>query len=353
MGKFVSHSTQHRDIRPEVSIIIPAHNESKSIEQKLENTLSLNYPRDKMEILVGSDGSTDETADLAAQFSDRGVKTIRFMENRGKTEVQNDLVEHSSAEILIFTDAASFLHPNALNMIVRNFADKRIGCVAGRMRFIGTDTNLTTKSQGLYWRYEVIIKNMESKLGRLIGVDGPLYAVRRDCYVPLASHIISDLITPLLVLSQGKRVIWEPQAIVDEDPTHTSSEEFATRRRITLRGLVGLLANSQLMNPFKYPGLTFQIFFHKVLRWCVGITFILNVLACLALSTHWIFKCILVFYCTFFTAAAIGWLTERLSIRQKLFTVPYYFSLVNIAATMGILDLLSRKKVTSWKPVRH
>lgn len=352
IGRITPLKFRRADINPHISIIIPAYNEEKNIERKILNTLSLEYPKDKVEILVGSDGSNDESATLVKKFANRGVQLLEFKANRGKTAVQNNLVSRSKGEILIFTDAASFLQRDAIKEIVKSFVDERVGCVAGRMRFVNTDSSLTTQSQSLYWRYELKIRELESNLGSLIGVDGPLYAVRRDSYVPLENNIISDLLTPLLVLEHGKKVVLEPNAIVDENPTLKTGEEFATRRRITLRGLVGLSAYIELLNPFKRPMLAFQIFFHKILRWFVGPLVILNVLACCVLSGHWLFKCILVVYILFFLAAGLGWGADKLEIKAKTFTIPYYFSLVNFAATMGIIDFLRKKQAIAWKPVR-
>jgi len=341
------------EIAPHVSIIIPAYNEAKNIENKITNTLALQYPKDKVEILLGSDGSTDETASIAKKCVHKGIRFYDFKTNRGKTAVQNDLVIRSKGDILVFTDAASFLPPNAIEKMVRNFADDRVGCVAGRMRFVDTDTNMTTQSQGLYWRYEVTIREIESQLGRLIGVDGPLYAVRRDCYIALEHHVISDLMTPLMVLEQAKKVVLEPDALVDEDPTGNTVQEFTTRRRVTLRGLVGISAHINLLNPLKHPMLSFQIFFHKILRWFVGFLLILNCLACLPLIRHWFFSIFLSVYIVFFLAAATGWLAERLGIKISVLTVPYYFCLVNLAATMGIIDFFRKKQAITWTPVRE
>ena len=145
-------TTRYGDTVPQVSIIISAYNEAKHIGLKLENTLKQEYPADKVEILVGSDGSIDETITIARSVAGKGVRVYGFEENRGKTAVQNDLVNFSKGEVLIFTDAASFLQPDAIEKIIRKFSDHRVGCVAGRMRFVDIDTNLTTQSQGLYWR---------------------------------------------------------------------------------------------------------------------------------------------------------------------------------------------------------
>lgn len=352
LGRIAPFKVHKGKVPPTISIIIPAYNEARCIEQKIKNTLALHYPKDKIEVLVGSDGSTDESASIVSNFTTSGVRLFDFKVNRGKTAVQNDLVEKSTGKILIFTDAASFLQPDAMLKIVRNFADLRVGAVAGRMHFVGTDANLTTQSQGLYWRYEFILRQLESDLGSLIGVDGPLYAVRRDCYVPLRHHIISDLLTPLLVLEQGKKVVLEPEALVNEDPTIRGRHEFNTRRRITLRGLVGLSSYPRLFNPLKHPMLAFQIIFHKVLRWFVGPLVALNVLSCVVLSDYWFFKAILVTYISFFLAAALGYVAEHLGMKAKILTVPYYFSLVNMAATMGIIDFFNGKQAITWKTVR-
>jgi cellulose synthase/poly-beta-1,6-N-acetylglucosamine synthase-like glycosyltransferase len=353
LNLFISFKVKKREIAPIVSIVIPAYNEAKDIERKINNTLVLDYPKEKMEILVGSDGSTDKTAEIVRKFINRNVQLIEFGENRGKTAVQNDLVNRSRGEILIFTDAASFLDKDAIRKLVKNFADQRVGCVAGSMIFANIDSNITTQSQGLYWRYESKIRQLESNLGRLIGVDGPLYAMRRDCYIHLAGNIISDLIMPLLVLKQKKRVVLEPKAFVYEDPTHKSRQELNTRRRITLRGLVSLLAHIEILHPLRYPLLAAQIFFHKILRWFVGPLVIVNIIACLSLSSNKVFIMIMVLYILFGIAAIIGWVLDHFGKPNRLLRVPYYFSLVNLAATLGIIDFFRKKQAIVWKPTRH
>lgn len=353
LGQFFPFRVDQADIRPSISIIIPAYNEAKDIEKKIHNTLALDYPKEKMEILIGSDGSTDKTVEIAKKFADHNVRVVEFDESRGKTAVQNDLVDLSKNEILIFTDAASLLKEDTLLKLVRKFGDERVGCVAGRMLFVDTHSNITTQSQGLYWQYESKVREFESAQGHLIGVDGPLYAVRRNCYVPLERNIISDLITPLLVLARGKKAVLEPQAFVYEDPTQESEQELTTRRRITLRGLASLFAHAELLNPLRSPSLAIQIFFHKILRWFVGPLALLNGLACIFLSTNRLFATILIFYLLFGMAAAGGWILDHLGMRNRLLVVPYYFTLVNLAATLGIIDFVRKKQAISWTPTRH
>jgi cellulose synthase/poly-beta-1,6-N-acetylglucosamine synthase-like glycosyltransferase len=353
IGHLFPVETVKKDILPEISILIAAYNEAKNIDRKILNTLSLDYPKDKVEILVGSDGSSDDTCKIVQRHAATGVRLFKFQSNRGKTAVQNDLVSASTGEILVFTDAASLLPPEAIRKIVRKFADAEIGCVAGKMRFVDTDQNLTTRSQGLYWQYEVKLRQWESKLGRLIGVDGPLYAVRRECYEPLEDHIISDLMTPLIVLAKGKKVVIDPDAMVDEDPTTKTHQEYTTRRRITLRGLAGLYSFKYMLNPLKYPFLSLQLFLHKILRWCVGVLLSINILACLGLLDHWFFKIWLCMVILFLIAAALGWIGERCGFSIKLLSIPYYFVLINAAATAGIIDFFRNKKAATWVPVRY
>ena len=338
---------------PSVSIIIAAYNEEKHIERKLLNTLALDYPTEKMEILVGSDGSIDGTVAIVQKFLNQGVTVFDFPENHGKTVVQNACVEAAKGEILIFTDAASFLGSNALKKLMANFADLRVGCVAGKVRYVDTDQNITTEGQGIYWQYEQKIKAAESRLGSLIGVDGPLYAIRRECYVPLEANIISDLISPLLVLFQRKLVVLEPEAVVDEDPYSKTQQELNTRRRIVVRGLVGLFQFRELLNPLKNGLTAFQILFHKLIRWFVGPLILFNFMSCLILSGRMFFDVILFGYLSFFIMVGFGWVLSRFEVNSRFVTIPYYFTLVNLAATLGIIDFLRKKEAITWKPVRH
>lgn len=352
IGKIFPFRVSKKGLTPTVSILIAAYNEEKDIRKKLENTLDLDYPKDKLEIIVGSDGSNDRTVDIVAEYSEKGVRLMDFEQNRGKTAVQNDLVSASKHDILVFTDAASFLRKDSLRNLVQSFFDKRVGAVAGCMKFVSNSSNLTTQSQGLYWKYEMKLREAESAIGRLVGVDGPLYAVRREYYVPLAFHIISDLMTPLLVLKQRKRVVIDKDAIVFEAPTTKSQQELKTRRRITLRGLIGIFSEPKLLSPFHFPLLAMQIFFHKLLRWAVGFLVLLNLLICVILSGNPFYGFFLVIHLFFYLIAAFGWILEQNGKSFTAFKVPYYFCLVNMAATLGLIDFIKRKQAVSWKPVR-
>lgn len=352
ISRIENYSPQYREYQPTVTIIISAFNEEKHIREKIKNTLELNYPPEKIEIIVGSDGSTDKTVLEAKKIKNERVKVLDFKENRGKTAVQNDCVDIANGEILIFTDAASFLSSDSINKMVSFFIDPQISCVAGRMIFMNTKENLTTESQGIFWLYESMIRKLESSLGRLVGVDGPLYAVRKSNFIYLKDHVISDFILPLLNLYNGRKVILDEKAIVLEQPTGGTKQEFGTRRRVTLRALIGLKEHSELLNVFNKTPLAFQIIFHKLIRWFVGILLVVNWLSCLLLINSPFYSFVMICYFIFFVLAYLGLVMKFFEINLKILAVPYYFIIVNLASTLAILDFVRKKYASTWIPAR-
>jgi len=338
------------DIEPPVSIIITAFNEEQHIAAKIENTLSLDYPNEKMDILVGSDGSTDRTNEIARSYENQGVRLVACGQNRGKTMVQNDCVREALHDIIIFMDASSLCEPNCIRKLVSNLSDPRVGAVAGRVEFIRSLNNLTTESQGIYWKYEQMLKLAESRLGRLVGVDGPLYAIRKSLYIQLNKDIISDLITPLLVIRDGYSVVYESDAVTYEETTKKYTEEINTRRRIVSRGFYGLTRYPELFHVLKRPLLVWQIMSHKILRWLAGLYFIIMMACSLMLIVNFSYMVIFMGMIAFLCFAYHGFRNPEQC--RRLFAIPYYFTLVNWAAILGVVDFIRGRKVISWKPVR-
>jgi len=341
------------EYEPKVSIIIAAHNEEKHIREKIENTLSLAYPRNKLEVIVASDGSTDRTAAIAREYVDRGIVVLDFKVNRGKTAAQNDGVKRSTGEIIVFMDAASMSNPHALKKMVRHFADPRIGCVAGRIEYVNRDQNMVGASQGLYWQYEQTLKKFESRLGALVGVDGPLYAVRRKAYAELPDDMVSDLVTPLVARERGWQVVLEPDAVALEETTKESMNEFATRRRIVVRSMLviqNFLRPSHLLeNPF----LSFQLFSHKLLRWNIGLFAILMFISSILLYQSPFYLALALGQTVFYFLALLGYMAAGQKIKLFLLVVPYYFVLVNAAAFSGIVAFLNGERIITWQPSRE
>lgn len=337
-------------IEPTVSVIITAYNEEADIAEKLENTLLLEYPKHKMEVIVGSDGSEDQTDEIVKSFESKGIRLVTFDRNRGKTMVQNDCVDLARHEIIVFMDASSLCEPDAIRKLVMNLSDPRVGAVAGRVEFVQSKENLTTRSQGLYWQYEQMLKMAESRLGSLVGVDGPLYAIRKSLYIQLSKDIISDLITPLLVLRDGYSVVYEADAITYEEATRKTADELKTRRRIVARGIYGLSRYPELFHVFHHPLLSWQIISHKILRWLAGFYFLIMLACSMLLLINFAYMIIFTGIVAFLCFAYHGFKAQENC--RKVFAVPYYFILVNWAALLGTIDFIRGKKIISWKPLR-
>lgn len=350
ISKLAGREFSKLEITPGVTIIISAYNEERTIAAKIENTLSLDYPPELVEIIVGIDGSTDRTGEIARSYAGRGVRLMEFPVNRGKTSVQNDCIAEASHDIVVFMDAASLCEKDALRKLVANFADSRVGAVAGRVVYTRGPGNLTAQSQGMYWRYEQALRQAEGSLGSLVGVDGPLYAVRRELCAPLDQDMISDLVSPLLVIDKGHSVVYEPGAVTYEEPTISPASEFNTRRRIVTRGFTGLFRHPGLVDPRRRPLLAWQILSHKVLRWLVGLYYAGMLASSLLLVPRRLY--LLAFLCL----SAIPGISLYTLITgespKRWYAVPYYFVLVNLAALFGFIDYLRGRKVVSWKPVR-
>ena len=234
-----NHYKRNDQYLPSISIIICAYNEEKSIASKLQNTQGLDYPLEKMQIIVADDGSSDRTVELAKEF--KFVNVLALVRG-GKTNAQNEAVKIAENDILVFSDANNIYKVDALKKLVRNFADERVGVVCGELQY-----NEKNSGENFYWEYEVAIKKEESKNGWLLGANGSIYAVRRKAFVTLPEDSISDHLEPIMVYSNGLDVIYEPEAIAIED---VPDNVLHRKRRIILRSLVTMKYVLSLLNPF-------------------------------------------------------------------------------------------------------
>ena len=269
LSVFAHRPVKKGDIFPNVTFLITAYNEERSIAAKLQDTLCLGYPRDRLEVLVASDGSTDNTDSTVRQFEQEGVFLNRVDGRVGKTETQNRTVAKATGDIIIFSDATTKYSKDAIKKIVRNYADPSVGAVSGRYEYVnpaGAPIGLGTV---LFWKYENLIKRLQTRIQTITGCCGCIYSVRRELYELLPPDIISDLVEPLKILEKGYRIAFEPEAVAYEETTETSREEFGMRVRVISRGMYGLWYMRKLFNPFKYGFVSFQLFSHKVLRWMV------------------------------------------------------------------------------------
>lgn len=338
---------------PSVSLIISAYNEEDIIEAKLNNCLSLNYPKEKLEIIVFSDASTDRTDEIVKKFENNGINFIQILERKGKTAGQNIAVTRASGEIIIFSDANAFYRQDAIRKIVRNFYDPSVGCVCGELVYYSEDRCLIGEAEDVYWNYEKFIKRREDRAASILGANGSIYAIRKNLFAPLPDEIISDFIEPFKIIEQGYRVVYEPEAYSFEQSTTNFVEEYHRKKRIVNRSCYALVYYKQFLNPIKYPLLGFQLFSHKILRWLIPFYLPIIFMANIFLLKSLFFQVSLGLQILFYGTALLGYFLEKNKWHNILFYTPFYYCLVNIASLQAIINLfIRRKKVVTWKPIR-
>lgn len=339
---------------PTISLVVTAFNEESVLRGKLENSFALDYPQDRLQVIVVSDGSTDGTDDVARDFAGRpGYLFLRQEQNAGKTTAQNAGVRVAKGDILVFSDANSIYAVDALRQLVRPFADARVGCVCGELHYTNPQRAAAGKGEGSYWRYEQYLKRRESLLGSLVGANGSIYALRRELFEELDPAIISDFIMPIRVRLRGHRVVYESAAVAEEEVAVGFGDELKRRRRIVARSIYGLWRSPGALNPFRQPLFAFQVVSHKVIRWLVPALLVVMLatsagVGLARLSPYdWLFGGQLLFY----AFALVGGLFPAGPGRLSLFYVPAYFCAINIGALLGLLGALRGQRHTVWKPV--
>ncbi len=341
------------DILPRISMIIAAHNEEKDIAAKIENSLSLDYPRDRFEIIVASDCSTDGTDRIVRGYQHRGVILHRQNERNGKTRVQHRAVSDSTGEILVFSDATTIYARDALLKIVRAFADPDVGCVAGQLIYVKDKNSAIGQGCRSYWSYEKFIKENESELGSLIGVSGCCYAVRRSCHTRLASEMIDDFAIAIEIHQLGLRTVYEPEAVTIEETNAKGKDEMRMRVRVIEQTMSVLSRYRKVLNPFRHGLFAFQMISHKVLRYTVPAWMLVALVAGCVLAAYGpIYRILLGAQLAGYGLALAGWLIERAKRSPGILAIPYYFMLVNIATVLAFLKFISGRKHVVWQPNR-
>ena len=345
--------SREQSMIPTVTVIITAYNEERDLEAKILNTLALDYPKEKLEILIASDFSSDRTDEIVRSFSDRGVRLHRQTQRLGKTAAQNAAVELASGDIILFSDATTLYQPDVLRVIVPNFADAEIGCVAGKLIYIDPAESNVGRGARSYWGYETFLKRHESRVSSLIGVSGCLYAVRRSAYVPLYNEACSDFIIATKMVEQGLRTIYEPDAVCTEETNDRTNKELRMRVRVIAQTYTDLWRHRGMMNPFRSGFYALQLLSHKVMRYLVPVFLVVLLLSSAVLAANSLFfGLLLMVQLAFYTLAATGWLLERNGRRIRLLALPHYFVLGNLAALMAFYQFLRGERYASWEPIR-
>jgi len=340
--------------RPTVTFIISAYNEEKDIREKLENTCHLQYPKDKLEVLVISDASSDQTDAIVREYEHEGISLRRMAERGGKTVGLNAVVPSATGEFIVFSDANAIYQPDAIEKLVRNFCDPAIGCVTGDSQYINVEDSSAGKSEKTYWDYDRLLKVKESRSGSMVGSDGAIFAIRKELYAPLRPEDINDFVLPLLIVSLGYRCIFEPEAVCEEGGTSHWREEFRRKIRVVNRSWAGLWRVKQLLNPFRYGWFAIQLFSHKLLRWLTPLFLFSLLVSSMSLISVSSFYLVMAFaQLGGYTIGILGMASEKLSNSNRLVSVGAYFLLVNAASVLGIIKGLRGNTITIWNPERQ
>lgn len=333
---------------PTVTLLIAAYNEDRVIEAKLRNSLALDYPRDRLEIIVVSDGSNDATPAIARRFVERGVTPLHDPARRGKTAALNRGVAAARGEIVVFSDANNLFDSDALTRLVARFRDPRVGGACGLKSIAAADERESSQGDGLYWRYESAVKLAESRLGSITGADGEIFAIRKRLYLPLDERLINDdAAITFDIVRQGYRVVYEPRAVSREPASIRLEDDYFVKVRMVSGGFQTLAFYRRFLFP---PRSIFALAFlsHKLLRWLMPL-----LLGVVYVTSAWLayrpfFLGFFILQTVFYLLAALGWLLRRRRPARVLY-FPCYFTVMNLAALTGLYRYLRRTQTTSWR----
>lgn len=330
---------------PLVSILVPAYNEADVIEAKIRNAESLDYPKDKLELIIASDGSTDATAAAAQRCSDGTfVRTFIYPQNRGKIAVLNETIRQVRGEICIFSDASAVLEPSAIRELLANFADPEVGAVSGTYKVRKASEAHFGQAEEFYWKYETWLKRQESGLGCLVGGHGQILAIRTALYpFPPADTINDDYVIALRILKNGYRVVYEPAAVASEEASEMRG--FRRRIRVMAGNIQQLREIGELLVPLQWKALFF-FFSHKVMRLLVPFAMACLLVSNLLLVAEPLYRILAVLQFGFFGLALVGGWARLL---PRMLRIPYYFCLVNAAVLVALYQSFLRRRKIAWK----
>lgn len=333
---------------PAVSLIITAHNEAARIRDKLDNTLTLDYPRDRLDIIVASDCSSDETDAIVGEYADRGVRLVRAGERLGKEYAQQCAVQAATGDILVFSDVATRIPPEAIRKLAAAFADPQVGAVSSEDRFLSQDGGLV--GEGAYVRYEMGLRRMESRLAGLVGLSGSFFAARRAVCADWDIHAPSDFNTALECARLGLRAVTAPDVLGYYRDLKDPGREYQRKLRTVLRGVAGLARHLDVLNPARFGLFAFQIWSHKVMRWLAP-WFLLGLFAItLAIhDQHGFYTLALWGQFLFYGTALAAHLQPRLRALAPARLI-YFFVQANVAVAQATLYFLAGRRMTTWQP---
>jgi len=340
-------------VPPPVSVVIAAYNEEDAIAAKIKNLAAIDYPKEHIEILVGSDGSDDATVRVLKEAKLESIKIFDFKDRRGKIGVLKDIVSEAKGEILIFSDANTIYEPDAVKRLVAHFSDLAVGCVCGRLKLNSSNGAKEGDYEGIYWRYESAIKRMEGELGAVLGANGGIYAIRKELFPEIPNDtIVEDFVIPMKILERGYKTLYEKDAVAYEDSSKTIADESSRKIRIGAGAYQTLFLTLPMLNIFRgFP--SFAYWSHKVIRWFVPFLMIVILGTNILLVHIPPYKYLLIGQALFYSGAVVGYLISKSWVHNRLFTLLYYFVAMNVSLLLGFFRFISGRQQVMWKRVER
>ncbi|MCF8429796.1 MAG: glycosyltransferase family 2 protein [Bacteroidia bacterium] len=341
-----------KTFEPEVILIVPCFNEAAYIEDKIQNSLALDYPANKLKLIFISDGSSDDTHDRIKKYPN--VMALHEDKRSGKASAMNRAMKFVTTPIVVFCDANTVLNKEAIKELVKHYQDEKVGAVTGEKRIISTNKEgASTAGEGIYWKYESLLKKLDSDFYSVVGAAGELMSYRTSLYKELpADSLLDDLMQSMQIAIDGYRVIYEKKAWAAETASANVKEELKRKIRISAGAWQSMLRLGQAFNPFHNFKLFFAFISHRVLRWTLApfsllVLLIVNVI--LAVNLYSIYSVFLVCQLGFYVLALLGWYFENKRIKVKVLFVPYYFFIMNLCVFLGLFRFLKGKQSVSWE----
>lgn len=342
---------------PEVTLLIAAYNEANYVKQKVENTLKLNYPTSKIHQVWITDGSTDQTNQLLSEYP--FINVLYQPQRGGKTAALNRAIPYINTPLVIFCDANTILSQNSIIDMVAQFANPKVGCVAGEKQVLNKNAKgASSTGEGFYWKYESLIKRLESETGSVLGAAGELFAIRTSLYKQIPTDtILDDFTISLNIAKIGYKVVYCKSALAKEYGSASFTEEMKRKVRIAAGGFQLIARNKYLLNPLKHSTIVFKFLSHKFLRWaivpfCFYLLPAVNVIIILNHQGRF-YTFTLFLLLAFYIVAIIGYLLQNKNIKPHSLYLPFYVLLTNHAQIKGLLRYLSNKQDVRWEKARR
>ena len=342
---------------PSLTVIVAAYNEAYCIEEKILNTLALEYPAEKIQYIFITDGSTDETAAIVAGYP--SVKGMHQDVRTGKIAAVHRAMNEVTTDVVVFTDANTMVNKEALLKMCRHYSDPAVGAIAGEKRVQIDETSDATAGEGFYWKYESKLKQWDSELYSVVGAAGELFSIRTNLYQPVEPDtILDDFMISMQIALKGFRIVYEPEAYALEKASADTKEELKRKIRIAAGGVQSTIRLKSLLLPFRNPILTFEYISHRILRWVVTpylmiIAFSMNPILLYTEGVNSLYGWVMAAQTGFYGAALLGWIMEKRQVKVKIFFIPYYFCLMNYAVIAGMNRYLFMEQSVLWEKARR